>query len=1033
MDASTHFHDTVSGQTTIAAPQASHGGSINFHFYGPGTQTPAAGRNPPTPCKPFSTVPFPPDPDFVDRPDILKWMHEKCARPAARIALVGLGGIGKSQLAIQYAHQVRQRAPNTWVFWVHASTRGRFEEAYQSIADRLELPRRNDPDVNICRLVSEWLRVEENGPWKMILDNADDVGVFFSNAQERLASFLPQSCNGSIVVTSRSMDVAERLVGGWSNILTIPAMKTEEACQLLREKLGVSYDDGAAADLVRDLNHMPLAITQAAAFINRRAPRMSIPAYLNEFRRSDKKKASLLNKDAGDLRRDESASNSIVTTWQITFEQIRHERPSAANMLSFMSFFNPQGIPESVLQAYACEYGEYGEDGLDQDIETLRGYSLVAVTADGEIFKMHALVQFCTQVWLSSFGDMQQWEREFLKVMSDRYPPGEYENWAECQTLDLHIDMIIKKEPGNREDIIRWARLLTNRGWYWRMRGRYKEAEQMNRRALNAREKVFGREHPSTLTSISNLALVLQHQGKYEEAEQMNRRDLDGCEKVLGREHPDTLTSVNNLAGVLQDQGKHEEAEQINRRALDAKEKVLGREHPSTLTSISDLALVLRAQGKYEEAEQMNRRALDAYEKVLGREHPDTLTSVNNLAGVLQYQGKYEEAEQMNRRALDAKEKVLGREHPSTLASVYNLAYLFHRQSRFAEADHLYERACSGYVEVLGSDHPTTRACVAHYCSLREDMANDHSRVTASAVPFVPRSSSNLVARQCVRRTVGPSSMTQHVVSPPKLVLECVAKGSDPMTLRTLNSTPHFSLVQRQQDSGKASDPPWTKRQRQQTMHTPPVASSTVKTHVARHPRSSCSPQQRLQRCSVEPSTIPSRLIEEDGDDVIYLGTFPRQAYHHTIVSTFRCPAIDSNRTLDFSPRRNSRKRKGRRAGQSLREQTDARTTQRKGARPSRQPTIPTAIMNQKVWLGRARDSTGQVYGFFDSAGRFCRRVEVERSGRATEHRSSFAHILHDQVVYRPIFQQMTYQQVRAEVCRRLVTKLGGSLDDGEI
>lgn len=107
------------------------------------------------------------------------------------------------------------------------------------------------------------------------------------------------------------------------------------------------------------------------------------------------------------------------------------------------------------------------------------------------------------------------------------------------------------------------------------------------------------------------------------------------------------------------------------------------------------------------------------------------------------------------------------------------------------------------------------------------------------------------------------------------------------------------------------------KRQRQQTMHIPPIASSTVKTHVARHPRPSCSPQHRLQPRSVEPSTIPSRLIEEDGDDVIYLGTFPRQPYHHTAISTFRCPVIDSNRTLHISPRCNSRKKKDRRAGQS--------------------------------------------------------------------------------------------------------------------
>ncbi|KAH7131167.1 P-loop containing nucleoside triphosphate hydrolase protein [Dactylonectria macrodidyma] len=765
MDASTQFYEAVTGRYNIPAPHASHGGSNNFHFYGPGAPAAAAERNPPKPRKPFSTVPFPPDPDFVDRPDILKWMHEKCARPASRIALVGLGGIGKSQLAIQYAHQVRERSPDTWVFWVHASTQGRFEEAYRAIADRLALPGRNDPNVSVLRLVTEWLRVEENGPWEMILDNADDVGVFFSTAQERLASFLPQNCNGSIVVTSRNMDVAERLVGGWSNILTIPAMKTEEACQLLREKLEVGYDSRAATDLVRTLDHMPLAITQAAAFINRRAPRMSIPTYLNEFRGSNKKKASILNKDAGDLRRDESASNSIVTTWQITFEQIRRERPSAANLLSFMSFFNPQGIPESALQAYACDHKE---DVLEDDLKTLRGYSLVAVMADKETFEIHALVQFCTQVWLSSFSNIQQWKQEFLKVISDQYPSGEYENWPECKRLDPHIDEILKEEPNSTEDVLRWARLLTNAGWYRWMKGIYEEAKEMNRRALEIREMVLGREHPDTLISINNLASVLQYQGKYEEAEQMNRRALDASEKVLGREHPDTLISISNLAEVLGYQGKYEEAEQMNRRALGAREKVLGREHPDTLISISHLAEVLRDQGKYEEAEQIHRRALDSREKVLGREHPSTLTSISNLAGLLQYQGKHEEAEQMNRRALDSREKVLGREHPSTLmsisnlagllryqgkyveaeqmnrraldalekvlgrghpntlTSVYNLAYLFHRQTRFSEAAKLYERACDGYVEVLGSDHPTTRACVAHYRSLRDDMANEH-------------------------------------------------------------------------------------------------------------------------------------------------------------------------------------------------------------------------------------------------------------------------------------------------------------------
>ncbi|KAH7175986.1 putative kinesin [Dactylonectria macrodidyma] len=673
-----------------------------------------AGHPPPRSIQPFSTVPFPPDPKFVERTDILLWLRDQTAQPGSRAALVGLGGIGKSQVAIHYAYEVRHASPDTWVFWVHASSSARFEEAYRNIADKLQLPGRDDPQRNVLQLVHAWLCDEENGPWMMVLDNADSVEVFFprqgahGSRDQPLASFLPKTGRGSIIITSRNTDAAERLA------------EKSQALQLLRNRLGeCAEDDVVMTDL-------------AAAYIKRRRPHMSVSAYVDEFRRSDRNKAALLGGGIVDLRRDESASNSIFTTWQITFEHIRHERPSAANLLSFMCFFNPQGIPDSVLRAYhSRKHGGGSGDKLDKELEVLCQYSLVAVTSQRDVFEMHPLVQFCTQLWLSSFADTQwwrkfltarqypskeykKWRQTFLQALSDQYPPGTYENWRECQTLDPHVDAVMKERPDNWSDIEKWARLLSNAAYYRLLRGKFDEAEQMNRRALDAQEKVLGREHPDTLTSVSNLAAVLQCQGKYEEAEQMNRQALDTKEKVLSRDHPATLRSVSNLALVLLCQGKYEEAEQMNRRALDA----------NTLGSINNLASVLQYQGKYKEAEQINRQALNGYEKVLGREHPNTLTS-----------GKYEEAEQINRRALDASEKMLGKEHPDTLISgKYEEAEQMNRRaldantlrsSRFSEAAQLYERACSGYVEVLGSDHPTTRACVAQHCSLREDMANN--------------------------------------------------------------------------------------------------------------------------------------------------------------------------------------------------------------------------------------------------------------------------------------------------------------------
>jgi hypothetical protein len=322
-------------------------------------------------------VPFAPDPDFVDRPEIIAWVRDKCAGAGARAALVGLGGVGyvgveiardcrfardivltdhsKSQLALQFAHSIRDASPQTFVFWVHAGTRARFEEAYRDIADRLQLPGRNDPTTDVLQSVSDWLRDETNGRWVMVIDNAGNVDTVPQqdkanvSKQRPLATFLPQSLNGAILVTSRSRDAAVRLMGGDKNTKEVLAMNEGEGLHLLHNKLRDLPAKGDASELLRELNYIPLAINQAAAYINRGA-RMTVARYMEQFRKSSKKQESLLRWDASELRRDPSACNSVVTTWQISFEQLQRERRSAAALLSLMSFFNPQGIPVSMLR-----------------------------------------------------------------------------------------------------------------------------------------------------------------------------------------------------------------------------------------------------------------------------------------------------------------------------------------------------------------------------------------------------------------------------------------------------------------------------------------------------------------------------------------------------------------------------------------------------------------------------------------------------------------------------------------------------------
>jgi hypothetical protein len=389
----------------------------------------------------------------------------------------------KSQLAIQYAHHVLDTAPQTFVFWVHASTQARFEEAYRGIADRLELPGRNDPKANVLRLVSDWLCNETNGQWMMVVDNVDDVQMFFPSRERQgdeahvslqtpLAIYLPQSRNGSILITSRSKDAAVRLAGGYHKITEVLAMDESEGLQLLWNKLQDLPSEESAVDLLHALDCIPLAITQAAAYINQRA-HMTTASYLDEFQRNNKKREHLLNWDAGELRRDRSASNSIVTTWQMSFERIRQERPSAADLLSLMSFFNPQGIPQSTLRRHSrtaagiAETWAEGEadSAFDEDLDTLLAYSLVAVTANSNECEMHALVQFCVQAWLSSYNDAEQWEQRFITLMAQELPTGNYENWETCQQLLPHIEKLYNTQPAADDALKAWTQVLTNAAW----------------------------------------------------------------------------------------------------------------------------------------------------------------------------------------------------------------------------------------------------------------------------------------------------------------------------------------------------------------------------------------------------------------------------------------------------------------------------------------------------------------------------------------------------------------------------------------
>ncbi|KAI7759632.1 hypothetical protein LZL87_014155 [Fusarium oxysporum] len=655
--------------------------------------------------KPSILIPFARDSAFVGREDIIAKIIEKHEQAAAdhhnRVALVGLGGVGKSQIAIEYAYRVRKSAPQTWVFWVHAANAARFEQAYRDIANKAEIPGREDPKADILKIVYNWLCDERNGQWLIVLDNADDDDFFFDHARP-LESFLAQTPNGRILITSKNRTAAMNLVGPYGRILQVEPMDEEDALALLN---------------ARALECIPLAITHAAAYIKARAPMITMSNYLGLFRESEANQMRLLGKEGlQDLRRDNSIRHPVIATWQISFTQIQKTEQSAVDLLALMSMFDKQGIPISLLRN--------GTSQLDFDdaLAPLQSFALVRLEIGEQSFEMHRLVQLSMRKWLQAANQLSKWTKESIRVLTTAFPSGKYPTWVDCQVLFPHAREIMGHAAGDEEDILNQAEIALRAGRVLLFRGEYNTAEEVVRMSVEAREKVLGKEHPDTLSSMNNLALALQGQGKYEEAEKRHREILEVSNKIFGKEDPSTLTSMNNMALALQGQGKYKEAKEIHQQTLELKEKVLGKEHRDTLASMNNLANVLDSIDQFEEAEKMHRETLELNEKVLGKEHPDTLSSMNNLASVLKSMGQYKEAAKIHRQTLELKENVLGKEHPNTLSSMNNLASVLDSMGRFEEAENIQRQTLELREKVLGKEHPDTLSSMYNLACMLNSM-----------------------------------------------------------------------------------------------------------------------------------------------------------------------------------------------------------------------------------------------------------------------------------------------------------------------
>ncbi len=651
------------------------------------------------------------NPFFTGREPLLALLHKRLstARTAALThpqALYGLGGIGKTQTAAEYAF--RYGDEYTHVFWMRAATRETLVADFVTLAELLDLPEKDEQDQpRMVAAVKRWLAAHAD--WLFILDNADDLHL----TQE----FLPTRHKGYILFTTRA-----QAAGTIAASVEVEQLNLQEGTLLLLRwakllEMDIPLDQAQAADraaaelIVQEMDGLPLALVQAGAYVEETGCSLADYHRLYATHRKD-----LLARHSRLLL---DYPDTVATTWSLSFQQIEQANPVAADMLRLCAFLAPDAIPEELLTRGATELGAVPGAAaadpfkLNEALEVLRRYSLVRRNGSTHILSIHRLVQTVLKESMDQ-ETQRAWAERTVRAVNAAFPETDSGTDANQQDYLPHVQGCATLITQYHLHFPEAARLLYQAGAFLYVHGLYPQSQSFHQQALAIREQVFGSDHSAVAESLNALAILSRLQGEYEQAEGFHRQALAIREKTLGPEHPATAESLNNLGVLYRSQGKYEQAEPLLQQALSIREQLLGSEHPDTLITFINLAKLYAEQRKYEQAEQLLQQALAAFERALEPGHPLIAHNLNLLARLSYEQGNYERAETLWKRSLALLEKTLGPEHPSTAERLNDLAELSFAQGRYTQARSLCQRALSICEKRLGSEHPDTIAYRKH-------------------------------------------------------------------------------------------------------------------------------------------------------------------------------------------------------------------------------------------------------------------------------------------------------------------------------